>query len=156
MSKYGKIFDCEEFSEVELNEREGIAAIVTIAALADDVRELVAPDLYLDILGDFELYEGYSEEDLLSLVDRLTVVAMDEGLGALFNAADEAIPDESVLDAYEAAVLVYFDIKTGEVPVAKQDFLKELQAALDIDDEEVAEIMVDLQQRLHQLTVENG
>jgi hypothetical protein len=152
MNKYDKIFDSDESSEIELNEAEGIAAIVTIAALADDVRELVAPDLYLDILGDFDLFAEYSEEDLLSLVDRLTVVAIDEGLGALFNAADDGIPDELVLDAYEAAVLVYFDLETAEIPAAKQDFLKELQAALDIDPEEVAEIMVDIQQRLTQVT----
>jgi hypothetical protein len=147
MAKYTQIFDGDEFSEVQLNEAEGLAAIVTLAVMADDPQELVAPDLFLDILGDFDLYAEYSDEDLLTLVDRLTAVATDEGLGALFNAADEAIPDDLVLDAYEAAALVYFDLKTGQIPPQHQDFLKELQAALDIDDEEVAEITIEIQQR---------
>ena len=144
MPKYDSIFNTEEYSEEPLNEAEGLASIVLIAALADNPKELVAPDLFLDILADFDLYAEYSDEDLLSMVDRLTTIASDQGLGALFNAADEAIPDDLVPDAYAAAILAKMNPDTGEIPATGQVFLKELQSVLDIDDEEAAEVTAEV------------
>ncbi len=144
MPKYDSIFNAEEYTEEPLTEAEGLASIVLIAALADNPKELVAPDLFLDILGDFDLYAEYSEEDLLSMVDRLTTIAADLGLGALFNAADEAIPDDLVPDAYAAAILAKMDPETGEIAAKAQVFLKELQVVLDIDDEEAAEVAAEV------------
>jgi hypothetical protein len=60
--KYDSIFNCEEYTEEPLNEAEGLASIVLIAALADNPKDLVAPDLFLDILADFDLYAEYSED----------------------------------------------------------------------------------------------
>ena len=144
MPKYDSIFNTEEYSEEPLNEAEGLASIVLIAALADNPQELVAPDLFLDILPDFDLYAEYSDEDLLSMVDRLTAIVADVGLGALFNAADEAIPDDLVPDAYAAAILAKMNLQTGEIDVGAQVFLKELQVVLDIDDEEAAEVAAEV------------
>jgi hypothetical protein len=144
MPKYDNIFNAEEYAEEPLNEAEGLASIVLIAALADNPQELVAPDLFLDILADFDLYVEYSEEDLLSMVDRLTTIVSDQGIGALFNAADEAIPDDLVPDAYAAAVLAKMNPDTGEIPASAQVFLKELQSVLDIDDEEAAEVIAEI------------
>jgi hypothetical protein len=145
MPKYDSIFNAEEYAEEPLNEAEGLASIVLIAALADNPKELVAPDLFLDILADFDLYAEYSDEDLLSMVDRLTAIAADQGLGALFNTADEAIPDDLVPDAYAAAILTKMNPDTGEIPATAQVFLKELQAVMDIDDEEAAEVFAEVQ-----------
>jgi hypothetical protein len=145
MPKYDNIFNAEEYTEEPLNEAEGLASIVLIAALADNPQELVAPDLFLDILADFDLYAEYSEEDLLSMVDRLTAIVSDQGLGALFNAADEAIPDDLVPDAYAAAILAKMNPDTGEIPADAQVFLKELQVVMDIDDEEAAEVVAEIQ-----------
>ena len=144
MPKYDSIFNTEEYSEEPLNEAEGLASIVLIAALADNPQELVAPDLFLDILPDFDLYAEYSDEDLLSMVDRLTAIVADVGLGALFNAADEAIPDDLVPDAYAAAILAKMNLQTGEIDAGAQVFLKELQVVLDIDDEEAAEVAAEV------------
>lgn len=145
MPKYDNIFNSEEYVEEPLDEAEGLASIVLIAALADNPDDLVAPDLFLDILADFDLYAEYSDEDLLSLVDRLTEIVADKGLGALFNAADEAIPDDLVLDAYAAAILAKIDPDTAEIPATAKDFLKELQTVLDIDDEEATEVLAEVQ-----------
>ena len=144
MPKYDSIFNTEEYSEEPLNEAEGLASIVLIADLADNPQELVAPDLFLEILPDFDLYAEYSDEDLLSMVDRLTAIVADVGLGALFNAADEAIPDDLVPDAYAAAILAKMDLQTGEINAGAQVFLKELQVVLDIDDEEAAEVAAEV------------
>jgi hypothetical protein len=153
MPKYDSIFNSEEYTEEPLNEAEGLASIVLIAALADNPKDLVAPDLFLDILADFDLYVEYSEEDLLSMVDRLTGIAASQGLGALFNAADEAIPDDLVPDAYAAAVLAKMNLDTGEIPAGAQVFLKELQAVMDIDDEEAAEVMAEVQKSFESVVI---
>ena len=150
MPKYDSIFNTEEYSEEPLNEAEGLASIVLIAALADNPQELVAPDLFLEILPDFDLYAEYSDEDLLSMVDRLTAIVADVGLGALFNAADEAIPDDLVPDAYAAAILAKMDLQTGEINAGAQVFLKELQVVLDIDDEEAAEVAAEVKKALEE------
>jgi hypothetical protein len=78
MPKYDSIFNSEEYTEEPLNEAEGLASIVLIAALSENPKDLVAPDLFLDILADFDLYVEYSEEDLLSMVDRLTGIAASQ------------------------------------------------------------------------------
>ena len=150
MPKYDSIFNSEEYTEEPLNEAEGLASIVLIAALSENPKELVAPDLFLDILADFDLYAEYSEEDLLSMVDRLIAISTDNGLGALFNAADEAIPDDLVPDAYAAAILVKMNPDTGEIPAGAQVFLKELQTVMDIDDEEAAEVVAEVQKSFEQ------
>ncbi|PSB54877.1 hypothetical protein C7B77_16805 [Chamaesiphon polymorphus CCALA 037] len=151
MPKYDSIFNAEEYTDEPLNEAEGLASIVLIAALADNPQDLVAPDLFLDILADFDLYAEYSDEDLLSMVDSLTAIAADKGLGALFNAADEAIPDDLVPDAYAAAMLAKMNPDTGEIPATAQVFLKELQSVLDIDDEEAAEVTAEVQKAFEQV-----
>ena len=156
MAKYDSIFNVEEDTEIDLNEAEGLAAMVVIAALADDPKELVAPDLFLDILSDFDLYAEYSDEDLLAMVDRLTAIAVDEGLGILFNAADEAIPDDLVPDAYVAAVLTKMNPETGEIPESAQIFLKELQAILDIDDAEASEVMAEIYKGFEERPIVNS
>jgi hypothetical protein len=150
MPKYDSIFNSEEYTEEPLNEAEGLASIVLIAALADNPNDLVAPDLFLDILADFDLYVEYSEEDLLSMLDRLITIVADQGLGALFNAADEAIPDDLVPDAYVVAILTRMNQATGDIPADAQPFLQELQAVLDIDDEEAAEVVAEVKKSFEQ------
>lgn len=151
MPKYDSIFNAEEYTDEPLNEAEGLASIVLIAALADNPQDLVAPDLFLDILADFDLYAEFSDEDLLSMVDSLTAIAADKGLGALFNAADEAIPDDLVPDAYAAAMLAKMNPDTGEIPANALVFLKELQSVLDIDDDEAAEVTAEVQKAFEQV-----
>jgi hypothetical protein len=150
MGKYDSIFNGEEYADIELNEAEGLAAMVVIAALADDPQEMIDPDLFLDTLSFFEMFAPYSEEDLLELVDRLVAISTEEGMGALFNAMDEAIPDDLVPDVYAAAICTLIDPNTGEIPTEKKEFLKELQLVLDVDDEEVREITSEVRSALEE------
>jgi hypothetical protein len=146
MGKYDSIFNAEEYAEIQLNEGEGLAAIVVIAALADNPQEMVDPDFFLDTLSYFNLFAESSEEEMLEMVDRLIAIATEEGMGVLFNAADEAIPDELIPDAYAAAIFARLEPSTGEVSSDGQLFLKELGDVLDIDDEEAVSIMMDVKQ----------
>jgi hypothetical protein len=146
MGKYDSIFNSEEYAEIQLSQGDGLAAIIVIAALADDPQEMVDPEFFLDTLSYFDLFAESSDEEMLELVDRLIALATEEGLGVLFNAADEAIPDELVPDAYAAAIFACIDPATGEVSSEGQVFLKELREVLDIDDEEAQSIMTDVKQ----------
>lgn len=147
MLKYETILNnSDEFTDVKLTPAEGIAAIAVIALLADRPdAEIPAEDL-VDILEDFEIFDDYTENDLLAVIDKLMEIVDQEGLGALFNAADdvEVISDELVLSAYAMAVATLIDENNLVIPPTKLAFLQELQIALDVDNEEAAEVLEDV------------
>jgi hypothetical protein len=147
MNKYDNILNnSDEFTDVKLTPAEGIAAIALITMLADRPDAEIPVDQLLDILAAFEMFDEYSEEQLMAMVDKLSEIADQEGLGAMFNAADdvEVISDDLVPDAYAIAVAASVDEQTMQLSPKRNDFLRELQIALDVDDTEAKEIMTDV------------
>jgi hypothetical protein len=147
MRKYENILNnSDEFTDVKLTPAEGIAAMALIALLADRPDAEIPADDLIDVFTAFETFDDYTEEDLLTMVGKLTEIIDQEGLGALFNAADdvEVISDDLVPDAYAMAVATLMDDETLSIPVAKIAFLQELQVALDVDNEEAAAILDDV------------
>jgi hypothetical protein len=158
MTKYEAILNnSDEFTDVKLTPTEGVASIALITMLADRPDAEIPVDRLLDILSTFELFDESSEEDLLASIDKLAEIADKEGLGALFNAADdvEVISDDLVPTAYAIAVAASVAmggaIKDGSpltslltVPPMRKAFLQELQVALDVDSEEAATITADV------------
>jgi hypothetical protein len=159
MLKYETILNnSDEFTDVKLTPAEGIAAIAVIALLADRPdAEIPAEDL-VDILEDFEIFDDYTENDLLAVIDKLMEIVDQEGLGALFNAADdvEVISDELVLSAYAMAVATLIDENNLVIPPSKLAFLQELQIALDVDKEEAAEVLEDVVNTLKEAETEES
>ncbi len=99
MRKYENILNnSDEFTDVKLTPAEGIAAIALISLLADRPDAEIPADDLIDIFTSFETFDDYTEEDLLTMVSKLTEIIDQEGLGALFNAADdvEVISDDLV------------------------------------------------------------
>jgi hypothetical protein len=147
MKKYENILNnSDQFTDVKLNPLEGIAAIALIAAMADNPTGEVDADFLVSILSSFELFDDYEDKDLLATIQKLTEIVEEEGLGALFNAADDidSISDDLVPDAFAMAVATVIDEDKLEIPAAKKAFLAELQAALDVDDEEATAIITDV------------
>jgi hypothetical protein len=150
MTKYEAILNnSDEFTDVKLTTNEGIASIALITMLADRPDAEIPVDRLLDILSTFELFDKSSEEDLLGSIDKLAEIADKEGLGALFNAADdvEVISDELVPTAYAIAVATSITMGAGSplaVPPMRKAFLQELQIALDVDAQEAATITADV------------
>ncbi|MDZ8185667.1 MAG: hypothetical protein RMX96_12530 [Nostoc sp. ChiSLP02] len=140
MSKYDKIFNSSETSEESLSPEEAVAAIATVTAIADLSVEDVDAESLAGILWEFEVFEEYSEDEIVEIVDRLIGIAEDEGLGALFNTAKISLSDELVLDGFAAGVIVLLDDELA-IPKAKQGYLKKLQTALELEDEEAEEII---------------
>ncbi|MBW4569813.1 MAG: hypothetical protein KME31_17830 [Tolypothrix carrinoi HA7290-LM1] len=141
MGKYDNIFNSQEKSEQVLTPEEAVAAIAVVTAAADSsVEDVDAEDIAM-ILWEFEVFEEYSEEEISEVVYRLIGIAEDEGIGTLFNTANDFLSDELILDAFAAGVLMVIDEEELIIPQAKTPLLKKLQQALDLEEEEAQEII---------------
>ena len=140
MTKYDKVFNSPKTSEESLSPEEAVAAIATVTAIADSLIEDVDAESLAGILWEFEVFEEYSEDEITEIVDRLILIAEQEGIGPLFNVAKVSLSDELVLDGFAAGVIVLLDDDLA-IPKSKQAYLKKLQAALELEDEEAEEII---------------
>ncbi|MBW4614796.1 MAG: tellurite resistance TerB family protein [Desmonostoc vinosum HA7617-LM4] len=142
MSKYDKVFNSPKTTEESLSPEEAVAAIAVVSAIADSSIEDVDIEGLAGILWEFEVFEEYSEDEIAEIVDRLLGIAEDEGIGPLFNGAKNALSDDLVLDGFAAGVIVLLDnVEELAIPEQKQPYLKKLQQALEVEDEEAEEIV---------------
>jgi len=140
MTKYDKIFGVEDASEESLSPEEAVAAIAVITAISDSPVEEVDAESLAGVLWEFEVFEEYTEDEIVDIVERLISIAEEEGLGPLFNTANASLSDDIVLDGFAAGVIVLLDQELT-IPKQKQPYLKKLQEALEIEDEEAQEII---------------
>jgi hypothetical protein len=164
MTKYEAILNnSDEFTDVKLTPAEGVASIALITMLADRPDAEIPVDQLLDILSTFELFDEYSEDNLLLSIDKITEIIDQDGLGALFNAADdvEVVSDDLVPTAFAIAIAASIAMvepvakdATLTIPPQRKAFLQELQIALDVDAEEAATITADVLATLQEPTAE--
>ena len=141
MTKYDYIFKSKEKIAASLNPEEAVVAIAVITTAVDLGLEDINGEIIADILWEFEIFDEYSEEQMLETVDTLIELAEDAGLGSLFNAANAAISEEVVLDGFAAGVIMLLDAEDLIIPADKKTYLKQLQIALDLENEEAEEII---------------
>ena len=141
MTKYDYIFKSKEKIAASLNPEEAVVAIAVISTAVDLGIEDINGEIIADILWEFEIFDEYSEEQMLETVDTLIELAEDAGLGSLFNAANAAISEEVVLDGFAAGVIMLLDAEDLMIPADKKTYLKQLQIALELEDEEAEEII---------------
>jgi hypothetical protein len=141
MGKYDRIFLSEDKSNESLNEEEAVAAIAVVTMAVDTGIDNVDLEMIGDILTGFELFDEYSDDELLETVDKLIAIAEDEGLGALFNSASASLTDELILDGFAAGISVLVDEDEFLIPKAKMLLVKELQQTLDVEEEEAQEVI---------------
>lgn len=141
MTKYDYIFKSKEKIAASLNPEEAVVAIAVISTAVDLGIEDINGEIIADILWEFEIFDEYSEEQMLETVDTLIELAEDAGLGSLFNAANAAISEEAVLDGFAAGVIMLLDAEDLMIPADKKTYLKQLQIALELEDEEAEEII---------------
>ncbi|MBU7583754.1 MAG: hypothetical protein KAF91_12725 [Nostoc sp. TH1S01] len=140
MTKYDKVFNSQKTIAESLTPEEAVAAIAVVTAIADSSVEEVEPESLAGILWQFEVFEEYSEDELLEIVDKLIDIGESQGLSPLFNTANESLTEDVVLDGFAAAVVTLLDEEEFIIPKNKQPFLKKLQEALELEDEEAEEI----------------
>ncbi|MEA5558582.1 tellurite resistance TerB family protein [Nodularia spumigena] len=141
MTKYDKIFNSTKTTNESLSPEEAVAAIAVVTEMADLSVEEVDGEILASILWDFEVFEDYSEDEIAQIIDKLIGIAEKEGVGTLFNLASKSLSDELVLDAFAVGVMVSIDEDDLIIPKQKQPYLKQLQQALDLEDEEAHEIV---------------
>ncbi|MCE2719098.1 MAG: tellurite resistance TerB family protein [Dolichospermum sp.] len=141
MTKYDYIFKSKEKIAASLNPEEAVVAIAVITTAVDVGLEDINGEIIADILWEFEIFDEYSEEQMLETVDTLIELAEDAGLGSLFNAANAAISEEVVLDGFAAGVIMLLDAEDLIIPADKKTYLKQLQIALELENEEAEEII---------------
>ncbi|MBE9209537.1 hypothetical protein IQ244_24165 [Nostoc sp. LEGE 06077] len=140
MTKYDNVFNSQKTLAESLTPEEAVAAIAVVTAIADSSVEEVDPEGLAGILWEFEVFEEYSEEEMIEIVDKLIDIAESQGLSPLFNTANESLPEDLVLDGFAAGVVALLDEEELIIPKNKEPFLKKLQAALELEDEEADEI----------------
>ncbi|MEG4808355.1 tellurite resistance TerB family protein [Microcoleus sp. F8-D3] len=140
MGYFDKIFNSEDKSEASLTLEESVAAVALVAAEANSPD--TDADILESILWESEIFAEYSEDDISAMFQRLAGIVDRDGLGALFNAAWESMPDELVLDTFAITAAMF--VADGEIPQKHQAFLQEFQQALGVEDEEAAEIIEDV------------
>lgn len=144
MDKYDKLFHSQEILKQSLSSPEAVAAIAIITESADSSLEEVDIEFLVDILWGFEIFEEYSDEDLLEMLGKLLKLAEKNGRGALFNAAKEELEGDFLEDAFAAGVSVVLDEEEIQIPRTKIPLIKSLQQALGIDNEDAEEIIEDV------------
>ncbi|GAA6619089.1 tellurite resistance TerB family protein [Scytonema sp. NUACC26] len=145
MGKYDKIFNSTKTTKEKLTAQEAVAAIGVVTSAADSSLDEVDPDYIADILWEFlEVFEEYSDDQMLDLLDKLMAIAEEDGVGALFNAAKSSLSEDFALDAYAAGVSLLVDEEEMIIPKGKMNLLKKLQEALGIEDDEATEVKAEV------------
>ena len=141
MTKYDQIFNSTKTTKESLTPEEAVAAMAVVTEIAHYSIEEADAEVLASILWDLEVFEEYSEDGIAQIVHRLIDIAANEGLGSLFNVASKSLTLELVLDAFAVGVMVIIDEDDLIIPKDKQPYLKQLQKALDLEDEEAYEII---------------
>lgn len=141
MAQYDDIFRAVGVSSEELTAEEAVAAIAVVIAAADTSLNELDVDFLADVLWEFDIFEQYSNEDLLDILDRILEIAEEEELGVIFNTANKYLGEELILDAFGVGVSVLVDEETFSIPLSKMPLLKELQTSLGIEDTEARELI---------------
>lgn len=141
MAQYDDIFHAVGVSSEELTAEEAVAAVAVVIAAADTSLDELDVDFLADVLWEFDIFEEYSNDDLLDILDRVLEIAEQEQLGVMFNTANKYIGEELVLDAFGVGVSVLVDEETFSIPLSKMPLLKELQKTLGVEETEAGELI---------------
>ncbi|QLE54476.1 hypothetical protein [Nostoc sp. TCL26-01] len=154
MTSYEQIFNSQQNIEESLSPEEAVAAIAVVTAIADTSIEQVDAEGLAGILWEFEVFAEYSEDEIVEIVDELIAIAEDASVGALFNAASQALSDELVWDGFAAGVIILLDEEELAIPQKKQPYLQKLREALELEEEEAQEIIQEVTAAFQELDSE--
>jgi hypothetical protein len=128
-------------SSVALEPEAGIAIIGLFSANADE--KGVSADeqeVLTDFLGQIGLFDDYSDEDLENLTHEVTRLLKEEDADELIALAIDSLPDENYREAAYLAAILVAGIDE-EILEPEQEFISELQTALNISDDRAQELI---------------
>jgi len=140
VAKYQEIFEVEITSKQNLSPVEAVAAIVMVAVYANGQPSEEENEDAINIILTQDIFDSYSVDDFQEMINKITKLLNDQGIGVLFRTAVESITDDLGEIAFQAvAEMMLVDQKIDD---DEKSFLFQLAEALDIS-EDVAEDMID-------------
>ncbi|MBD1911482.1 MULTISPECIES: tellurite resistance TerB family protein [unclassified Leptolyngbya] len=140
MGLFDQVLDAQQSSvQAVLSPAEAFAAI-TLAAIASD-GHLSEQELngLITALNRMRLYRSYTGDTMRQMFDKLFGILKHDGVGVLFNAAQDLLPKE----LQEAAFAVAVDLlmADGQVSPEEKAFLEQLYNTLNIPEEKANKII---------------
>lgn len=126
-------------------EPEVAIAIIGLFSAAADGEGITSTEEYAlsEFLSGVGLFEDYSEEDFEDLTEQVVSLIEEEEPEELVAQAIDSLPNEGYREAAYITAILVVGIDE-EVPEAEQDYISELQEALNISDERAQELIDEL------------
>ncbi|BAZ30463.1 hypothetical protein NIES4074_29230 [Cylindrospermum sp. NIES-4074] len=126
-------------------EPEVAIAIIGLFSAAADGEGITSTEEYAlsEFLSGVGLFEDYSEEDFEELTEQVVSLIEEEDPEELVAQAIDSLPNEDYREAAYITAILVVGIDE-EVPEAEQDYISELQGALNISDERAQELIDEL------------
>ena len=126
---------------IDLTPEEAIIAIGLITMIVDESVEDVEAELLADVAAEFEIFEEYSDDELIEIVDKVVAVSEESSVPTLFSSALVSLTESEELAEIALITAILIVAADGEVPESEEDYLNELQSALGIPDDRANEIV---------------
>ena len=123
--------------------KEGVVALALVSTLYDSAIADVDTYHIVNQLEKTKLFDEYSGDELLTMVERFLDIAQEEGSQVLLNAAYNSLSVELVPDAFAIGVMMLVD-DSGVIPIQKNGFIQEIQQVLELKNEDAQQIIDDV------------
>jgi hypothetical protein len=123
-------------------EPEVAIAVIGLLSAASDSEGISSIEEYAlsEFLGRVGLFENYSEEDFEELTEKAISLIEEEEPEDLIAQSIESLPNRGYREAAYITAILVVGIDE-EVPESEQDYISELQEALNISDERAQELI---------------
>jgi tellurite resistance protein len=120
-------------SSDSFTKQEAFLAIALATSAADgEIIEEEAKGIFAYLL-QMRMFDGYDEDQMSDIFNKLVKVLEDDGVGGLVAIAKSSLPDELRETAFACAVDVA--LADGVIEDGEKALLEELQQVLDVSDE---------------------
>ncbi|MCC5639747.1 tellurite resistance TerB family protein [Nostoc sp. CHAB 5844] len=123
-------------------EPEVAIAIIGLFSAAADGEGITSTEQYAlsEMLGEIGQFEDYSEEDFEELGEKVAILIEEEDPEELVAQAVNSLPNRGYREAAYITAILVVGIDE-EVPDSEQDYISELQEALNISNERAQELI---------------
>ncbi|RFP55104.1 MAG: hypothetical protein BJG00_015035 [Limnothrix sp. CACIAM 69d] len=126
---------------IDLTPEEAIIAIGLITMIVDESVEDIEAELLADVAAEFELFEDYSDDELVEIVDKVVAASEASDAQTLLGSALAVVTQNEDLAEIALITAILIVAADGEVPESEEDYLNELQTALGVSDDRANEIV---------------
>ncbi|MGQ9865657.1 MAG: tellurite resistance TerB family protein [Pseudanabaenaceae cyanobacterium] len=123
-----------------LKTEEAIAAIGLVAAVCDNKGDTREAEAQAEVMLSTEYFAGYSEDELMQMLDRLAGISEEKGVETLYASAIAALQEEAPREmAFTMAIAVIQ--ANGQITAEEEGLFHALKEALAISDDRADEIL---------------